>query len=77
MRSGAWARWRRYFWKSELSERLKLNLRVYRSDLSPAWQEARFGRRWEQGLKGIEAYNQANKAVEHSGAPIQTEHVFD
>ena len=50
-----------YQYVDRLSERLKLNLRVYRSDLSPAWQEARFGRRWEQGLKGIEAYNQANK----------------
>ena len=50
-----------YQYIDQLSERLNLNLKVYRSELSPAWQEARFGRRWEQGLAGIEAYNQANK----------------
>ena len=50
-----------YRYIDQLSERLNLNLKVYRSELSPAWQEARFGRRWEQGLAGIEAYNQANK----------------
>ena len=50
-----------YQYIDQLSERLNLNLKVYRSGLSPAWQEARFGRRWEQGLAGLEAYNQANK----------------
>ncbi len=50
-----------YQYVDQLSERLNLNLQVYRSELTPAWQEARFGRRWEQGLEGIEAYNQANK----------------
>ena len=50
-----------YQFIDQLSERLNLNLKVYRSEFSPAWQEARFGRRWEQGLEGIEAYNQANK----------------
>jgi phosphoadenosine phosphosulfate reductase len=52
-----------YQFVDELRERLKLNLQVYRSDLSPAWQEARYGRRWEQGLAGIEAYNQENKVA--------------
>ena len=42
-----------YRYIDQLSERLNLNLKVYRSELSPAWQEARFGRRWEQGLAGI------------------------
>ena len=50
-----------YQYVDQLSERLNLNIKVYRSGLSTAWQEARFGRRWEQGLEGIEAYNQANK----------------
>ena len=50
-----------YRFVDQLGERLNLNLKVYRSEFSPAWQEARFGRRWEQGLEGIEAYNQANK----------------
>jgi phosphoadenosine phosphosulfate reductase len=52
-----------YQFVDELCERLQLNLHVYRSDLSPAWQEARYGRRWEQGLAGIEAYNQENKVT--------------
>lgn len=44
-----------------LTEKLNLNLKVYRSDLSSAWQEARFGRLWENGLDGLEQYNQINK----------------
>lgn len=50
-----------YRYVDELTERLHLNLRVYRSELSPAWQEARYGRLWEQGLVGLEKYNQMNK----------------
>jgi phosphoadenosine phosphosulfate reductase len=50
-----------YEFVDRLVERLDLNLKVYRSALSPAWQEARHGRRWEQGLAGLEAYNQENK----------------
>ncbi|HHQ13731.1 MAG TPA: phosphoadenylyl-sulfate reductase, partial [Chromatiales bacterium] len=34
---------------------------VFRSELSPAWQEARYGARWEQGLAGLDAYNHENK----------------
>ena len=44
-----------------LSERLDLNLHVYRSAISGAWQEARHGRRWEQGVAGIQNYNRDNK----------------
>ncbi len=44
-----------------LTERLGLNLHVYRSRRSPAWQEAVDGQRWQQGLAGIEAYNRENK----------------
>ena len=50
-----------YRFVDQLSERLRLNLKVYRAASSPAWQEARHGRRWEQGLAGIEAYNRENK----------------
>lgn len=50
-----------YRFIDELTERLSLNLFVYRSELSPAWQEARFGKLWEQGLEGIEQYNRMNK----------------
>lgn len=44
-----------------LTDKLQLNLRVFRAELSPAWQEARYGKLWEQGVEGIEHYNQINK----------------
>jgi phosphoadenosine phosphosulfate reductase len=50
-----------YRFVDELTERLRLNLKVYRSPRSPAWQEASDGRRWEQGLDGINRYNEENK----------------
>ena len=50
-----------YRFVDELTERLQLNLKVYRPATSPAWQEARFGQRWEQGVDGIDAYNRENK----------------
>ncbi|MGH8135600.1 MAG: phosphoadenylyl-sulfate reductase [Steroidobacteraceae bacterium] len=50
-----------YRFIDEMSGRLKLNLKVYRSALSPAWQEARYGKLWEQGAEGIERYNRMNK----------------
>jgi len=50
-----------YQFIDELTERLSLNLKVYRAQLSPAWQEARYGKLWEQGLEGIERYNGLNK----------------
>lgn len=50
-----------YQFADELTERLKLNLKIYRSDISPAWQEARFGKLWENGEDGITQYNKMNK----------------
>jgi phosphoadenosine phosphosulfate reductase len=50
-----------YCFIDELTERLKLNLKVFRAESSPAWQETRFGKLWDQGLVGIERYNQINK----------------
>jgi len=50
-----------YRFVDELVERLGLNLKVYRSSLSPAWQEARLGRLWEQGVDGIKQYNYIHK----------------
>lgn len=50
-----------YQFIDELTDRLDLNLKVFRPTESNAWQEARHGKRWEQGLDGIEAYNQDNK----------------
>lgn len=50
-----------YSFIDELTNRLKLNLQVFRADSSPAWQETRFGKLWDQGLAGIERYNHINK----------------
>lgn len=50
-----------YQFIDQLTERLDLNLQVYRSEQSSAWQEARFGKLWEQGLDGLERYNRINK----------------
>jgi phosphoadenosine phosphosulfate reductase len=50
-----------YRFVDELTERLRLNLKVYRNPMSPAWQEARYGKLWEQGLEGITKYNRMNK----------------
>lgn len=50
-----------YRFVDEMTERLDLNLKVYRNSVSPAWQEARYGRLWEQGVDGIERYNRMNK----------------
>ncbi|QOI11247.1 phosphoadenylyl-sulfate reductase [Blochmannia endosymbiont of Colobopsis nipponica] len=50
-----------YRFIDELTELLKLNLHVFRPIESPAWQEARYGRLWEKGIKGIKHYNYLNK----------------
>lgn len=50
-----------YRFIDQLCERLSLNLHTYRAQQSPAWQEARYGKLWEQGLDGIERYNRINK----------------
>lgn len=44
-----------------LTEKLQLNLQVFRASASAAWQEARYGKLWQQGKEGIEKYNQLNK----------------
>lgn len=50
-----------YEFIDELTASLKLNLKVYRSELTSAWQESRYGRLWEQGVEGLTQYNQLNK----------------
>jgi phosphoadenosine phosphosulfate reductase len=44
-----------------LASRLDLNLKIYRSAMSPAWLEARHGKLWEQGAAGIDLYNRIQK----------------
>jgi phosphoadenosine phosphosulfate reductase len=50
-----------YQFIDELTAKLDLNLKIYRTEVSPAWQESRFGELWSQGLQGIERYNHMNK----------------
>jgi phosphoadenosine phosphosulfate reductase len=50
-----------YRFIDELTERLGLNLKVYRARESAAWQEARYGKLWEQGVEGLRRYNELNK----------------
>jgi len=50
-----------YRFADDLTERLGLNLKVYRPSIGVAWMEARLGRLWEQGLEGLERYNRLRK----------------
>ena len=50
-----------YRFADQLSERLKLNVQVFRPLVSRAWMEARHGRLWEQGVVGIDQYNGLRK----------------
>ena len=50
-----------YRFVDELTDKLDLNLRVYRAPTTPAWQEARYGQRWRLGVDGLNAYNEENK----------------
>lgn len=50
-----------YQFIDELTERLNLNLKVYRAEQSPSWQEARYGKLWEKDVEGITQYNKLNK----------------
>jgi len=50
-----------YRFIDELHEKLELNLHIYRPELSPVWQELRYGKLWEQGAGGIRRYNYINK----------------
>lgn len=50
-----------YAFADALTNRLNLNLKVYQSRVSNAWQEARHGQIWTEGESGLKAYNQTNK----------------
>ena len=50
-----------YRFIDSLTKRLHLNLKVYRPEISAAWQEARHDKLWEKGVDGIKEYNQMNK----------------
>lgn len=50
-----------YRFVDALAARLRLDLRVYRPAETPARLEARHGKLWEQGVAGIQRYNQIHK----------------
>ncbi len=50
-----------YRFIDELTDRFHLNLKVYRAELSSAWQEARYGQLWKAGIDGLNQYNRINK----------------
>lgn len=50
-----------YRFVDTLSERLALNLKVYRPQLGAAWMEARLGKLWEAGSDGLKHYNRLRK----------------
>lgn len=50
-----------YRFIDEMTERLSLNLKVYRPQIGVAWMEARMGRIWEEGVDGLERYNRLRK----------------
>jgi len=59
-----------YRFVDEMTDRLSLNLKVYESHLSREWQEARWGKLWEQGVEGITRFNEINK-VEPMGRALR------
>jgi len=50
-----------YRFADALTKRLDLNLKIYTPRETAARQEALHGKRWEQGLDGLKAYNFDNK----------------
>ena len=46
-----------------LTDKLKLNLKVYSAQKSRAWQEATLGKLWQQGEQALTEYNQRNKVL--------------
>ncbi|WP_343128468.1 phosphoadenylyl-sulfate reductase [Buchnera aphidicola (Kurisakia onigurumii)] len=52
-----------YRYIDKMVAKLQLNLYIFRSKISPRWQEARYGKLWEQKLDGINLYNKINKII--------------
>ncbi|MBU3665023.1 MAG: phosphoadenylyl-sulfate reductase [Chthoniobacterales bacterium] len=50
-----------YRFAEELTEKLALNLKIYNPAMTPARQEAIYGKLWEQGMEGLEKYGKINK----------------
>ena len=50
-----------YQFIDKLTEQLNLNLKIYSAHQGIAWQEARYGKLWDQGVEGLTQYNLINK----------------
>ncbi|WP_448213193.1 phosphoadenylyl-sulfate reductase [Colwellia sp. MEBiC06753] len=50
-----------YQFIDQLTDRLKLNLKVYSAKQSAAWQLAKYGEQWAQDEAALKRYNQMNK----------------
>jgi phosphoadenosine phosphosulfate reductase len=50
-----------YQFAEDLIKRLELDVRFYAAQMSPARQEALYGKLWEQGEEGVKRYLQINK----------------
>jgi phosphoadenosine phosphosulfate reductase len=50
-----------YQFAEDLIKRLELDVRFYSAQMSPARQEALYGKLWEQGEEGVKRYLQINK----------------
>ena len=50
-----------YQFAEDLIKRLELDVRFYGAQMSPARQEALYGKLWEQGEEGVDRYLQINK----------------
>lgn len=50
-----------YRFVDQLTEKMQLNLHVFRANISSAWQEARYGKLWEKGIDSMKQYNTFNK----------------
>lgn len=50
-----------YRFIDQLTERLRLNLKVYRPQITSLWMEARHGKLWEQGEEGLKKYGEIVK----------------
>ncbi len=67
-----------YQFIEQMTERLKLNLHVFRAKKSSSWQEATLGRLWEKGEQALTQYNQINKVepMEHGLNKLQVKSWF-
>lgn len=60
-----------YRFAASLTQRLNLNLKVYQAAMSPARQEALYGKRWEQGETALAEYNFQNKVEPMNRALVE------